>query len=252
MGNKKYRYTVENEKWILENLKNSYTTKEVYNNFCKEFNIYVSYQSFKIKCVRLNCKNKRYYTQEQDNFIIDLIKQKKCFIEIVELLNQKFNDNKTKESIMKRYEKHLKGKVKYTTENLKETHFKKQSPIGTIITLGKGKKKSIILIKTKMIPAQEIGNITPYDCRYWRPYSEYIYEKYYNCKLKENEIIIHLDGNYENNNIGNLVCGTLGSLGYAYGKIRQNEQENKDIDFNKSRCKKLAIILGCLNYKINQ
>lgn len=169
----------------------------------------------------------RKYTQEQLDFIVESIVDKEMtYLEILPIFNKKFNENKTLGNLQNlgwrlgiKVIKHKVLNFNYEKSNPRNVsinyHFKNQAPIGTIITR---KRNGEIrqLIKIKMIPKELYGSGKDFraDTRFWYSYPKWIYEHHYNVKLKPNEYIFHIDGNYLNNEISNLICLKTSAIGF--------------------------------------
>ena len=71
-------------------------------------------------------------------------------------------------------------------------------------------------------------------------YPKFLYEKYYNIKLKNNETIHHIDGDYNNNNIENLKRINRSD----HVKLHAEENKRADITVKCVWCGKSFTIKG--------
>lgn len=243
-----FRYTEEQKKWILDNSKNYIKTEEMRKDFNITFNLQISKSAFLTIRSRLGAKKPNYYTKEQDQFIEKMFQQGKTYKEIVELFNIKFNTNKTINGLQQRVSD---IKIKTNKGNDKRRRFLNQCPIGTIREHNDGSTVRL-LIKIKLIPEELLGKKNFYNTEYWISYAKYVYEKHYNCKLKDNEVVYHIDGDYKNNNIDNLVVNKLGAYGTAYGKVFKFNPSTKEEQKQKAKNIKVAFLIDCLNYKMTK
>lgn len=223
------KYTELQKQWVINNEGKYETLHLMYGDFVKEF-FQIKYRSFLSLRARLNVQAKdRFYTEEEKNFITECIVDREIgYAQIAPLFNKKFNRNKTAKQLkmagatwgLKCIHYNRKWREDYKPViNTIDYHYKNQHPIGTIKKVKRGKRYKL-LIKIKEIPRELICSKKDFrdDNEYWYPYARYVYEQYYNVKLKPNEYIYHLDGDMYNNNIDNLLCGTYGTLGYAVAK----------------------------------
>ena len=124
-----------------------------------------------------------------------------CTIDqMLPMVNKIFNENFTRYELQKYLLRH-KIKYKYTSENMARNARmmgtpKHSKPIGTEYTNSGG----LVLVKV--------------DKNKWVYKGRLIYENYYGVKLKEDEMIIFLDGNRKNFNIDNLKLITKQEAGY--------------------------------------
>ena len=243
-----FKYTEEHKKWVLDNSKNYFNVEEMRKDFNKTFNLQTTKSGFVTLRSRVGAKKPNFYTKEQDEFIKKMFEQGKTYKEIVELFNIKFNANKTINGLQQR----VSDKRIFTNGgNDKRRRFLNQCPVGTIREHNDGRTITL-LIKIKMIPEELIGKKNFYNKEYWIPYARYVYEKHYNCKLKDNEAVYHIDGDYRNNNIDNLVVNKLGAYGTAYGKVFKCNPSTKEEQKQKAKNIKLAFLIDCLNYKMTK
>jgi hypothetical protein len=109
-----------------------------------------------------------------------------------------------------------------------------------------------MLIKIKLIPEDELGLKNYYNKDYWIPYAKYVYEKYYKCKLDESETVYHIDGDFRNNNIDNLVVNKVGAWGSAYGKICGCYKTSEEEKAKKEKKIKTAFLINCVEHQISK
>lgn len=128
--------------------------------------------------------------------------------ELLPKVNKIFDENFTRYELQKYLLRH-KIKYKYKSENMARNARmmgtpKHSKPIGTEYTNYNG----LVLVKV--------------DKNKWVYKGRLIYENYYGVKLKEDEMIIFLDGNRKNFNIDNLKLITKQEAGYL-GTFRLND-----------------------------
>ena len=243
-----YRYTSEHKKWVLENSKKYENAEEMRKDFNKTFNLQTSKSGFITLRYRLGVKNPDKYTKEQDDFIESMFKKGKTYAEIVDLFNKKFNTKKTINGLQQR----VSDRKLYTNNgNDKRRRYLNQCPVGTIREHNDG-RATRMLIKIKLIPENELGLKNYYNKDYWIPYAKYVYEKYYKCKLDESETVYHIDGDFRNNNIDNLVVNKMGAWGNAYGKVFLNKKSTKEEQKEKSKNLKVAFLIDCVEYMLKK
>lgn len=224
---KHIQYSDECKQWVIDNNYKYKSLKEMYIDYINKFD-YIKYNTFKSlrgRLIKLEPKN---YTEEEKNFIVECIVDREIgYAQITPLFNKKFGKNKTTKQLisagnnwgLKCIKYNLKWRNDFKPNVPIDYHYLKQHPVGTILKVKRGKRFKLI-IKIKLIPKELIcsGKDFRDDNEYWYPYARYVYENHYKCKLKPNEYVYHLDGNVENNNIENLICGNYGVLGYVVGK----------------------------------
>lgn len=244
-----YKYTDVEKKWIVDNNDNYSGVKNMHKDFCMKFKE-IKYKTFCSLRKRLVETKSRLYTEEEKNFITECIVDREIgYAQLEPLFNKKFNKHRTAKQLcmagnkwgLKVIHYNYKWREGFTPNIPDEYHFKNQAPVGTIRKVKRGGKYKLI-IKIKEIPLELICSKRDFrdDREYWYPYARYIYEKHYNCKLKENEYVYHLDGNIENNNIENLICGTYGVLGYVVGKgFNESNSKIREIGFKLGKLNSL-------------
>lgn len=204
---KAFDYTKEQDEWLKDNFIKFNTTKELANEFNRNFNVNHTYDSVKIRCYRKfkltrARRQKNYYTEEEviwfkENYKKYLVKG--YFEEglFVKDFYNKFNKKMSYGNLLH---------FIYTRCDIKLGHFKrlakpkKQLPIGTE---RKSEGKWYIKIKNDFVDKGTNKLNNPYGN--WQLKSRYLYEKYNDCKLTNNDIIIYLDGNEENFEKENLI-----------------------------------------------
>lgn len=138
---------------------------------------------------------KRYFTREQDAWLIENYNKFDCYKYMAEKFNQVFNETRPPEAIREKCNKrlHLKGKPSITQYGSKR---KEQLPLGTI-----RKSQTGTYIKVKEVP--EKSSISGYKKPYWIPLQEKVYSDEFG-KVTEGQMICFLDNDRENFNIDNL------------------------------------------------
>lgn len=202
----------------------------------------------------VNCNpyqpNPRTYTDEETNFIVEmLVDNGLSYKQLTPLFNKKFNKNVSPSRLQGiGYKLGLKSPHKHKTIMKSDYYdfYENQLPVGTVKEVRQN-HNSILKIKIKMIPKEllkesELSNFI-HNSEYWKPYSHYIYENYYNVKVKPNEHILYLDNNKLNTNIDNLICVNLGAIGYA--RFNGFLESDKDT-------KRIGLKLGKLNSILKQ
>jgi hypothetical protein len=177
-----------------------------------------------------------------------MFKQGKTYKELVEIFNKKFNTNKTINGLQQR----VSDRKLYTNNgNDKRRRYLNQCPVGTIREHNDGRAIRM-LIKIKLIPEDELGLKNYYNKDYWIPYAKYIYENYYNCKLDESETVYHIDGDFRNNSIDNLVVNKMGAYGSAYGKIFGCYKASEEEKAKNEKKIKTAFLIDCVEHQISK
>lgn len=203
----KFDYTKEHDEWLLENFYKFDTTKKLIDEFNRNFNTNCNYDNVKIRCYRKlkltrTKKQRNYYTEEEviwfkkncNKYLVKGYFEEDLFIK--DFYN-KFNKKMSYGTLLH---------FIYIRCDMKLGHFKKlakpkkQLPIGTE---RKNDGKWYIKIKNGFIDKGTNKYSNPYGN--WQLKSRYLYEKYHNCKLDNNDIIIFLDGNEENFEKDNLI-----------------------------------------------
>lgn len=138
---------------------------------------------------------KRYFTAEQDNWLIENFSQFDCYKDMADMFNNVFSENRSPEAIREKCNKrlHLKGKPSVTQYGSKP---KEQLPLGTI-----RKSQTGTYIKVKKVP--EKSAISGYKKPYWIPLQEKVYSDNFG-RVPEGNMICFLDNDRNNFNIENL------------------------------------------------
>lgn len=138
---------------------------------------------------------KRYFTKEQENWLIDNYDKFVCYTDMADEFNSVFNETRSFESIREKCNKqlHLKGKPSVTRYGSKP---KEQLPLGTI-----RKSQTGTYIKVKEVP--EKSSISGYTKPYWIPLQEKIYSDEFG-PVPDGNMICFLDNDRHNFNIENL------------------------------------------------
>ena len=99
MGN---RSNEEQIKWIKENYSSFQSSKEALNEFNKIFNQNITEGTFYSKVSHLNCRLGRFYTIEQEKWIVENANKYKTLSKLAEAYNKKFNSNITSRAISRK------------------------------------------------------------------------------------------------------------------------------------------------------
>lgn len=134
--------------------------------------------------------------------------------ELLPKINKIFNENYTKLELQKYL---VRNKIKYKYKNKNKSHkMGLDKPIGSEYTKPDG------MVMIKVAPNK------------WEYKQRYIYEQYYNIKVKDNEHIIFLDGNKNNFNVDNLEKATNEECGYLGAFKNNNNLIIKDKEITKT------------------
>lgn len=138
---------------------------------------------------------KRYFTKEQENWLIENFSQFDCYRDMADSFNYAFSENRSPEAIREKCNKrlHLKGKPSVTQYGSKS---KEQLPLGTI-----RKSQTGTYIKVKEVP--EKSSISGYTKPYWIPLQEKVYSDEFG-PVPDGNMICFLDNDRNNFNIENL------------------------------------------------
>lgn len=245
--NRAQRYTAEQKEFLKQNA-NSYDMITLTKLFNEKFNMHVHHDTIRSRCLYHNylTTNHNWHTPKILDWVASNKSNYTCRKELRIACNNKFNTNftycafeevcrklhityvhkwskKEKEWLLKNvpnmgpkecYENFLKIfsevtynqltqyihgtlRIQYNKNKMYiEQSYKKQDPIGTTMY-----RKGIKYIKITNNPKHRWKN--------YMPYHQYVYEQAYG-KIKKHEIILPLDGNYENTNLENLYCISTG------------------------------------------
>lgn len=143
-------------------------------------------------------KQKR-YTKEQDQWLIENIKNY-SFEELTREFNKTFNESRTLSSISQRCNTNL------NIYNEREVFLKNKSKL---IGYERTNKDGYTFVKVRHTKVKNYRANYKKD-KLWEcnfiPKAQFVYESYYNIKIKYNERVIFLDKNIQNFNIDNLYC----------------------------------------------
>ena len=201
------KYTKEEKKWLISNIKENMTTREITEMFNDKWskNMTTTSMSRFIKRNFGDIKyNKKTYKQNRRKFnkkMYDyLIKNgdKHTINEWVIILNQKYNETYN-HKILNEY--FVKNKVPFKREKLYI------SPIGA-----ERPKKAHNKYKYN---TTEIKVAFP---NIWKYKHRYLYEQYHNVKLNDDDYIIFLDQDRTNFSKDNLFRVNQKELGFLYGR----------------------------------
>ena len=242
---KKIDYTKEQDGWLKYNFNKFNTTKELVNKFNNVFNCNYKYDTIKKHCIKkLNLvriksstkENMNIYTNEEidwfennyQNYLVGQCFDIDLFIsDFKKIFNKTLNITKARNFI------YLKTNVKFG-RNAKLLKPKAQLPIGTERKIG---GKWYVKIRNN----KHIKSYTSPESN-WQIKSRYIYEKYHNVKLSNKDHIIHLNNNYDDFSINNLIkLNELEFAQYFGGKF--NKIDNIDL-------KKCAVLFSQIQAKL--
>lgn len=244
---KSFDYTKEQDEWLKDNFNKFNTTKELVNEFNIIFNTNYKYDTIKKHCIKklnlvrnknstkdnLNVytskeiewfeKNYQKYLEngcfDKDRFVIDF---KNKFGKIL-------NGNKLNNFI------YLKTNVKFG-RNAKLLKPKAQLPIGTERKIG---GKWYVKIRNN----KHIKSYTNPESN-WQVKSRYVYEKYHNIKLSNKDHIIHLNNDYDDFSIENLIKLNEIEFNYYIG--------NKFTKLKNLKLKRCAILYSQIQAKLKE
>lgn len=188
----KYNLTDEQVKYLKQIGPNK-TQKEIAKLMNEKYNLEyndkydIEYLKKKYNIISMKNQNKYNLTKKEIDYIKNIVKGKTCN-EIAMLYNKKFNKNITEKEM-----EYIKRKNRITS-GIKTTFKKNSIPHNLKKELSEyNDGKGGIKIK--------VG-------KEWIPKGRYIYEKHHG-KIKENEVIVFLDGNKKNFDINNLMAVSL-------------------------------------------
>jgi hypothetical protein len=248
-------YTEEQKAFIIDMV----TNNKVGNNklmleFNKKFNENKNYDQIKhiVKVLGLSfdeCYNYNEYTEEEKNFIVEMVIDKEMdYYTLTPIFNKKFDKDKTTKQIaaagFRWGLKNVKCSYNWINEDLfekvtntkKDLWYNRQEPVGTV-KIFNCSHFSKAYIKIKLVPKELFGKNNKMNqgnkifLKYWYPYDKYIYEQHYNVKLKDDETIQHLDGNRLNNDISNLMCVHVDAFRFTVRNGYYNDPETRSIGF---------------------
>jgi len=250
-------YTEEMDCWLRKNVPNTRFNK-VTELFNQKFGT-----DLKITALRSHCTiNKIYnglprcgdtpknklFTQEQEKFVASIVKNS-TYRKITDAVNEKFNLNIKIEQIKTYMSKH----------HLKTGTFGNRYKKGHVPE-NKGKKMSPEVYEKVKATMFKKGNIPPnhrkvgdmrlniYGCyeiktaepNKWTLYHRYIWEQKHG-PVPDNYVVIHLDGNLQNNSIENLKCISRRSC--VYMNYMKGWSDNPEITGLSSDIAKLKTVI---------
>ena len=207
----KHYYTKQQDDFILN--ADNVCLKETINEFNELFNVKATKSMLYNRLKTLlgkNIKSDRYRTPEQKKWILDNYKKYKEISFNWKKLTKDFNETFNKNISV------TKMKAFIYNDN---------------INVGKSSKKPVTIkavgetIKAGDRQYIKINDDIQRGKNNYQLKQRYLYEQYHNCKLKENEYIIFLDGNKENYDKDNLVKLTKKELCY----FNMLKLENKEL-----------------------
>lgn len=222
-------YTKEQQNWLIKNYNKVSSYRELTEKFNKLFNLNYNYDAIRRYCLkrlklRRNESEFNHYTQEEIEWVRNNYKKyltKGCFDReqfIIDFKN-KFGKDMNKAKI-----RHLiedRAKIRFG----RAYHFIKPSkhslPLGTERKIN-GKWYVKVKLEKKGLKDHH---------KNWQKKCRYMYEKYHNVKLKDDEYVFHLDDNTENFDINNLIMMTKTEAMYYHNS---NFQKIGDLQLKKS------------------
>ena len=201
------KYPEEYINWLKENY-GTKSAKEITKEFNQLFNTNKTEYAIKSYVARCKIPHTMYYSYnykysvEIRNWLKENISTATSYKELTKELNRIFKTDYDPLCIQDLCIKRLKIKL---GKNIGTYGYKskEEHPIGYLKV-----SNGTTYIKVKLNAEEKIIKTNHgYAEPYWKPLQKYIYEKEYG-KIKENEMIIFLDGNNQNFNLENLACVT--------------------------------------------
>lgn len=221
-------YTKEQQDWLIENYNKVSSYKELTKKFNKLFNLNYNHDTVRRYCLkRLKLKRNEnelnHYTEEEiewfrNNYTYYLAKG--CFdkeqfkIDFKNMFGKDMTDYKIKHFVEDR------AKIRFGRAHNLINPPKHNLPLGT-----ERKINGKWYVKVKL---EKKGLKDHY--KNWQHKCRYMYEKYHNVKLKDEEYIFHLDGNKDNFDIDNLIMMTKTEAMYYHNS---NFHNIGDLDLKK-------------------
>lgn len=193
-----HRYSEEELQWLKNNVC-TMRYDELAIKFNKKFNLNVTGKTLKGYVSKNKIPHKKWtmpryvYTDEEVEWLRNNINCYRTYTEVTEEFNKLFNKNKSESNIQdlcsaNNIHKEINyGKYGYRHKN--------QYPLGTEI-----ETDSYTYVKTQMCIGKRFSG---YREPYWTIKQKLIYEQHYG-KIKDDEMVIFLDGNNKNFDINNL------------------------------------------------
>lgn len=198
------KYTDEQVEWLFENCLYYNSYRILRKDFNERFGTAKSVQAIQqyiTKKLNIHLKTEKtseHFTEEQEEWLKNNYDLYPTYRELAVEFNRIFHRDKSANSIREKCNKNL-GLTGMLNEGRYVTgHIKEQCPIGTIRKSSNG----YIYVKVK---DNKDSHISGYAEPYWLPIQKKIWQDHYG-EVPEDKMVIFLDGNRENLDIGNLYC----------------------------------------------
>lgn len=222
-------YNEEEIKWIKEHYDEEDNTT-LYEKFNKKFNRNLTYVAFSTRCKKIGIKKEKFIPYNKINEInVYIYNNINNYIS-----NNKIDYNKIKKDVKEKFNHEIVGRqiYSYLNKRMDMSGFLRQNnqPIGYEFL-----KDGIWYIKISNEKYKGLMANSMLKNRY-------LYEKYHNYKLKDDELIIHLDNDKNNFDKENLIKLNRNELGIMNGN---NFFQLENIDL-----KKCAILYSQIQAKL--
>lgn len=221
-------FTKEEIEWIKKHYDEEDNTK-LYDEFNRKFNRNLTYIAFSSRCKKIGIKKQKFIQYPKINeiniYIYDNINNY--------ISDNKIDYNKIKKDVKEKFNYEIVGRQIYS-------YLRKRMDLSNLLRKDSEKigyefqKEGIWYVKIKNDKFKKTSQNSMMKNRY-------LYEKYNNCKLNEDDIILHLDNdknNFEKDNLVKITRKELGIMnGNKFHKLENIDLKKCAILYSKIKCK---------------